>query len=129
MELPDRQSLPASHGGQFSGERASVRLTTDAKHPGTGELVGKGTWLVISGHYTSFPLQTNGCPLGKAERKMHEVINSKSRDLQTIKPLLLQLRNLNLYNLKWVVQPYRSSSRRAQACTEAFCLPNTSNSK
>lgn len=61
LYLPDRQSSPPPRGGQFSGERAAVRLTTSARHPRTGELVGKGTWVAISRHYTSFPLQTKGC--------------------------------------------------------------------
>lgn len=43
------------------GERAAVRLTTSARHPRTDELVGKGIWVAISSHYTSFPLQTKGC--------------------------------------------------------------------
>lgn len=31
-------------GGQFSGEKRAVRLTTSTKHPGLGKLMGKGTW-------------------------------------------------------------------------------------
>lgn len=59
-------------GGQFSGEEGAVRWTAGAKHPGLGELMGKGTWGPISSRCASFPLQTNGCvPPGSEERKVH----------------------------------------------------------